>query len=196
VTTTGPLTCPKCRSALHESLPHLGDPRPCPYCKKPLEGLVFTAFHRPIAEGKAAEAILTVEEAACFYHPQSRAVVPCDVCGRFLCSLCNIEMHGQHVCPPCLNSGRKKQQISNVDGDRVLWGGIAFLTALVPMITLYFITFITGPLAVFIALYGWRKPRSLVGTGNVRFYFAILLGLIQTAVWVWILIAFFWKGHN
>jgi len=25
-------------------------------------------------------------EAACFYHPQKKAVIPCDSCGRFLCA--------------------------------------------------------------------------------------------------------------
>ena len=155
--------------------------------------MVFTALHRPIAQGKAAEAIVAIEEAACFYHPQSRAAVPCDVCGRFLCSLCDIEMHGQHVCPPCLNSGRKKQQIDNIDGDRILYGGIAFLIAIVPLLTVYFLTFITAPLAIFVALYGWKKPRSLVGTGNIRFYIAILLGLLQTGVWIWIIVRLFWR---
>jgi hypothetical protein len=194
VATTGPLTCPSCRSVLLEALPPLGNPRPCPYCEKPLEGLVFTAFHRPISTGKAAEAVVTVEEAACFYHPQSRATVPCDICGRFLCSLCDVEMHGQHVCPPCLNSGRKKQKISNVDGDRILYGGIAFLVAVVPLFSVYFLTFITAPLAIFVAIFGWRKPRSLVGTGNIRFYVAILIALVQIAVWIWLAIALFWKN--
>jgi len=170
----------------------LGAPSPCPYCEKPLEGVVFAAFQRPVAQGRAAEAVVTVEEAACFYHAQSRAVWPCDVCGRFLCSLCDIEMHGQHVCPPCLNSGRKKPQLSHVDGDRILYGGIALMIALVPLLALYFVTIITGPLSIFVALYGWKKPRSLVGNGNSSFYVAILLGLLQTAVWAWIIIAIAW----
>ena len=119
--------------------------------------------------------------------------MPCDLCGRFLCSLCDIEMHGQHVCPPCLNSGRKKPQLTNVDGDRILYGGIALLIAVVPLFAFYFITFITGPLSIFVAIYGWRKPRSLVGTGNISFYIAILLGLIQTGAWAWLIITLAWR---
>ena len=43
-----------------------------------------------------ADALLSEGESSCFYHPNKRAVVPCDQCGRFLCTLCRVDF-GQRV---------------------------------------------------------------------------------------------------
>src|SRR4029453_12242931 len=61
---------------------------PCPACGTLLEVEVFPAFHRSLPAVAAAEAVLTDEEASCFFHPEKKAVVPCQACGRFLCLLC------------------------------------------------------------------------------------------------------------
>jgi hypothetical protein len=146
--------------------------------------VIFSAYHRPLAPGKSAEALVAPEDAGCFYHPQSRAQVPCDLCGRFLCALCDVELQGQHLCPACLDTGRKKKKIRELDGDRVLYGGVAFMVALLPLIFFWPLTVVTGPLAVFIAIYGWRKPRSFVRTEYSSYLLAILLGLGETAGWL------------
>jgi len=153
-----------------------------------VEGIVFPAYFRPPAEGRAAEALVSAEDAGCFYHPQSRAVVPCDACGRFLCALCDVELQGQHLCPACVNSGRKKKRIRELDNERLLYGGIAFLMALLPMLVLWPVTIVTSFVAIGIAVYGWRKPRSLVGSGRGSGVLAIVLGLLQIGLWA--LVAF------
>jgi len=183
VTAPVPLTCPKCQAAL----PLEADPAPaqaCPSCARPIERLVFPAYYRPPAIGKAAQTLLTTEDASCFYHPQSRAQVPCDLCGRFLCALCDVELQGKHLCPSCLDAGGKKKRIRNLENERVLYGGTASLLALLPMILFWPLTIITGPIAVFLAIYGWRKPRSLVRPGTFSFIVAILFGLAQTILWI------------
>lgn len=157
-----------------------------------MEGLIFPAFRRPAVVGKAAEAIVAAEDAGCFYHPQSRAAVPCDLCGRFLCALCDLELNGQHVCPGCLETGRKKKTMQNYDGDRVIYGRMALLLAVLPFF-FWPITILTGPAAVFFAIYGWRKPRSLTGGGHTSHVIAILLGLLETGVWVYFLSRIFLK---
>lgn len=155
-----------------------------------MEGLVFPAYRRPCARGKTAEAIGATEDAGCFYHPQSRAAIPCDICGRFLCALCDIELNGEHVCPACVETGRKKSLRPGLDGDRVLYGRIALLIALLPLLIWPF-TIITGPAAVFMGLYGWTKKGRITGGGHAGHVIAILLGLAQTAIWAMVIINIF-----
>lgn len=183
------LTCPGCRAGLPDGVPFLGAPLACPSCLRPVEGLVFPTFRKPATPGKSADALVVLEDAGCFYHSKNRAQVPCDICGRFLCALCDVELQGQHVCPSCLDTGRKKNRIKTLDNSRVLYGGIAAFTAFVPIIAFWPATIITAPLALFLALYGWRKPQSLTGKGRLAYLFAIVLSLIQMAAWGWLIIS-------
>jgi hypothetical protein len=128
---------------------------------------------------KSVEALIAAEDAGCFYHPQSRAQQVCDICGRFLCALCDVDLRGRHVCPGCVNSARGKKQISHLDGDRVLYGGMAMVIAVLPLLIMWPLTIITGTLAVCIALYGWNKPQSLTGSRRWIFVVAIILGLAE-----------------
>src|SRR5437016_10234951 len=100
--------CPRCKAPLAETVFNQARFVPCPACASPLQVEVFPAFFRPITVGRDGEALLVDTESSCFYHPQKKASVPCDACGRFLCALCDCELHGQHYCPTCLETGRKK----------------------------------------------------------------------------------------
>ena len=190
VTAPAPLSCPKCRADLPADLPPPGVPAACPSCRRPVEGLIFPAYRRPPATGKAAEAVVAAEDAGCFYHPQSRATVPCDQCGRFLCALCDLEIGGRHLCPGCVNAGRKKKLMSHLDDGRVLYGRLALMVALLPLL-FWPLTVVTGPAAVFLAIYGWKKPRSLTGGGRVSYVFAILIGLAETLGWLFLVVKIF-----
>jgi len=183
VTAPAPLTCPSCRTEIPFELSPPGFNHICPACLQPVEGLIFPAFHRPPNRGASAEAVVTAEDAGCFYHPESRAQQACEVCGRFLCHLCDVVLSGRHVCPACVNAGTKSPRIPNLDGSRILYGGIAVMIALIPLLIAWPVTFITGPLAVFVAIYGWNKPQSLTGTRRLGYLLAIGLGLAQTLGW-------------
>ena len=88
---------------------------------------IFPAMFHPVGNNSTGEKITSAEEAACFYHPQKRASVPCDSCGRFLCALCDVELNGQHICPNCLQSGKKKGRLKNLENERVLHDHIALM---------------------------------------------------------------------
>lgn len=184
MTVAAPLTCPKCQADLKDDLALPGAAKACPACSRPVEGLIFPSYYRAPSAGKTAEALVATEDAGCFYHPQSRAQVPCDACGRFLCALCDIELQGQHLCPACVNMGRKKRQIRQLDEGRVLYGGMAAVVSLLPLLIFWPLSIITGPLSVFIAIYGWRKPQSITGARRLSYVIAIILGLAQTGAWV------------
>ena len=179
MTAPAPLTCPKCRSDLGEETAQPGVTMSCPSCSRPVETLVFPAYHRPASVANPVEAVVAEEDAGCFYHPQSRARQVCDICGRFLCGLCDVELQERHVCPGCVGSKRGKSHISHLDGDRLLYGGMALLIAVVPAVVLWPVTVITGPLAVFVAIYGWNKPQSLTGARRFSFVLAIIIGLAE-----------------
>jgi hypothetical protein len=140
-------------------------------------------FH-PEVQGSAGEKVISAEEATCFYHPQKRASVPCDTCGRFLCALCDVDFNGEHICPNCLQAGKKKGKLKHLDNERVLYDRIALATAILPIITV-FATIITAPLAVYLAIRHWNTPVSVVPRWTrLRFVCAIILGLAQITIWV------------
>src|SRR2546428_8534696 len=145
------LSCPKCQTPLGETALNQPQLTPCPACASPLQVEVFPALFRRIAAGRDGETILIEGESTCFYHPHKKAVLPCEGCGRFLCALCDCELHGQHFCPVCLEVGRKKGKIKSLENQRTLYDSIALSLAILPML-IFYITFITPPAALLIAI--------------------------------------------
>lgn len=183
VNAPAPLICPKCQASLAPEETAGSFSGPCPSCNRPVEQFVFPAYWRPVAIGRNAEALVTTEDASCFNHPARRAQAPCDICGRFLCGLCDVEIQGQHFCPTCVNASDGKRRVRNLDGGRTLWSGIALLLSIVPILVFWPLTILTGPVAVFLAIYGWRKPQSLVRPGRAAAIVAIVFGLGETVLW-------------
>ena len=166
-------TCSKCRTHLGPGAFNLGQFTSCPQCSAELWVEVFPALLRPIAKGNAGEAVMMSGESACFYHENKKAAVVCDVCGRFLCGLCDCELNGQHLCPACLESGRKKRTIEHLETSRMLYGRQAMVLALLPI-------FITGLAAIFIAWRHWKTPGSLVRPRSWVMPVALGFAILQT----------------
>jgi hypothetical protein len=158
------------------------DLAPCPACGALIRVEIFPALLRPPARGQGGEAIMVEGESSCFYHPQKKAVVPCQGCGRFLCALCDCELHGEHFCPACLELGRQKGRITRLENRRTLYDAVALSVAVLPLLIFYF-TIITAPIALFIALRYWNAPRSIVHRTKVRLVLAIVLATLQILGW-------------
>jgi hypothetical protein len=173
--------CPKCQVALPETVLNRQGLTPCPACGAPLEVEVFPALFRRIAPGREGEAILVEGESSCFYHPQKKAVVPCQACGRFLCALCDCELKGKHFCPGCLESGQKKKSIRGLEDVRVLHSRQALLLAVLPF-------FLTGMAAIYVALRYRKEPGSIVAPMRWAFPTALVLGSLQTAVFLFFIV--------
>ncbi len=155
----------------------------CPKCGIPSQIAVFPAYFKEVTPGKAGEDLLVDHEASCFYHPGKKAVILCDTCGRFLCSLCDIELHDQHLCPNCLESGKKKKKIKNLEKHRTLYDALTLRIAIYP-IFMWPITIITAPVAFFMALRYWNAPSSLTPRRTkLRFSIAILVASLQLLGW-------------
>jgi len=172
--------CSKCQAPLVPAACNSGDYARCVSCGAELWLEVFAAFVRPVAAGRAGEAVVVTGETACFYHDSKRAVVVCDACGRFLCALCDCVLQGQHLCPDCLESGKKKGAIEQLETVRVLYGRQAFMLSLLPLL-------VTGIAAIGLAARYWKAPGSLVAPHRWMLPAALVLGILQTlgfGIWI------------
>ncbi len=180
------ITCNKCHTLLSPEYFNTPDMINCPACEVLLRIDVFPAFFKGITPGKTGEALLVDTEASCFYHPQKKAVIPCDSCGRFLCAMCDIKLNNQHLCPACLEAGRKKGKLKHLENRRTLYDAIALRLSLYPVafLVFWFLTIITAPMSIFIAIRYWNAPSSLVPRRTkLWFVIAILFSSLQILGW-------------
>src|SRR5882724_9986157 len=176
------LLCPKCKAPLAEGVLNLFDLTPCPGCAAPLQVEIFPAYFRRMAAGRGGGLVLVEGESTCFYHPQKKAALPCEGCGRFLCALCDCELHGQHFCPACLEVGRTKRKIKSLENERTLYDSIALTLAIAPLV-IFYLTFITAPAALFVAFRYWNAPRSIVHRSRIRLVLAMIFASLQIVGW-------------
>jgi hypothetical protein len=182
------LRCPRCQIGLPVALTGPPELVPCPGCREPLHVDVFPALFRPPPPVSVGEKVLIEGEASCFYHPQKKAVVPCASCGRFLCALCDVELNDQHLCPSCLETGKKKGKIVNLQNQRIRYDRLAFSLGIVPFLIppLWFILPVTGIGAIYVVARYWKSPLSLV-TGHKGWFIAgLVLGFVQIGVGIFL----------
>jgi hypothetical protein len=190
------LQCPKCKTTLTETSVGRADFVPCTGCASPLQVEVFPAMFRRHAPGRDGEAVVLETEASCFYHPQKKAVLPCEGCGRFLCALCDCELHGQHFCPTCLETGKKKGKIKRLQNERVLYDELALALTIWGVVILLYPSLITAPVALYMSFRYWNSPLSVVRRTRWRFVVAIIFATLQIVGWglgIWFFVKF---GHH
>jgi hypothetical protein len=177
------LACPRCDRALPEDFLNAAELRRCPACKTPVMVELFPALLAPRPVGQAGETLLVEGESSCFYHPAKRAVAACESCGRFLCALCDLDLNGQHLCPACLETGKRKGKLKQLDNRRTLYDSLALTLALAPLLIFYF-TIITAPAVLYVVIRYWNAQRSIVGRGRWRLVVAAIIALAEIAGWV------------
>jgi hypothetical protein len=183
------LRCARCKTALPWGVFDTPNWARCPVCGSLFRMLGFPAAFRASAAARS-EGITLEGESSCYYHSHKRALRPCDGCGRFLCSLCDIELGERHLCVACLESGKRKGQLSSLENHRLRYDKIALEVALLPPLLLFTIglTIFTAPAAIFIALRYWKSPSSVVARSKVRLVVAILAASLQMGGWFWLAI--------
>ncbi len=154
----------------------------CSACNTKLRVDVFPAFFRRPGPAEAGESLISDGDASCFYHGQKKAAAICAECGRFLCSLCEVRIGGSTICPECVEKGRTDGSMERLVTHRTLYDGIALSVSILPMLFV-FITPITAPIAIFIAIRQWKKPCSILPRTRVRHVLAIAFALFQIAGW-------------
>jgi hypothetical protein len=173
------LNCPRCRSTWPQDPEVLANLTNCPTCNAQVQIHLYPAFTRIHKPGSVGETVLVEGEATCFYHPQKRAVVPCGSCGRFLCALCDLELNNEHLCPACLESGRRKGNLADLETSRTLYGPTALMLAVIGPLLCLWPAVVFAPIAIILALYGWKKPGSLVTRTRLQSAIAIGLAVLE-----------------
>ena len=177
-----PLPCARCQTPLPQWELVSGNQAVCTNCSSPNTVQVFPAF---LAARQAAIPAAAAEgEASCFDHPGKLAVAACSQCGRFVCLLCSVDLGGATWCPSCVALGAGAAQAARTDTARNLYDSVALI---LPLASLVFwpLTFLTGPATVVFSFLRWNRPLSLVRRFRWRFVVAIVLGLAETAAWIW-----------
>jgi hypothetical protein len=163
VTDTAParsIRCPKCALALDST--NSANGVECPACRSHLTAMFFPAFDNPPAGISTASGERALEgEAACFFHPEKRAAIACESCGRFLCALCDLPLGARHLCPACLHADRRTDLVNH----RTCWSRVTLLLGVLPLLLSFmiwpFLVF-TGLATIFTGFWTWKKPGSLV----------------------------------
>lgn len=177
-----PVQCPACQVVLTDGLFNQPELQPCPRCGAALQIEIFPALFKSFTAGARPEMAMVEGESTCFYHPNKKAIRPCEACGRFVCALCDCELHDQHYCPTCLEIGRKKGRIKCLENQRTLYDSIALSLAVFPLLIFYF-TIITAPMALYISVRYWNAPRSIIHRTRIRYVIAIVLATLQIVGW-------------
>jgi uncharacterized CHY-type Zn-finger protein len=183
------IICGRCKWPLSSEVFNVPGMTVCPNCGTPTRVLAFPALNRRRGNLGLSEDVIVDGDAGCFFHPAKKAVVGCANCGRFICGLCDLELNGQHLCPNCLESGKQKGRLSEIDSRRTVYSGLALTLALVSCI-IGPLALITAPITLFIVIRHWKTPGSLVGgSGNVSRVVAAILAVLQLIGWiVWIIV--------
>ncbi|MGH9720805.1 MAG: hypothetical protein ACRD8O_11380 [Bryobacteraceae bacterium] len=178
------LACTKCGTLIPEEWWNAAELNLCTGCDSPVRAMVFpAAFLQP----QPAKADASAEgDATCFFHPSKKAAVPCDQCGRFLCSLCDLEFRGQHWCPSCMSTGKKQRKVETLEDRRTNYDSLALAVAVLPGLLIW-PTIISGPVALYLTIRYWRKPLSIVRRSRIRYYLAAIIGGAQTVGWAWLI---------
>ena len=178
------IECPKCKAALSENVINSFELRKCNACSVALRVDAFPAIYRKPEAGASGENITHSSEASCYYHQKKKAVNHCSMCGRFLCALCNLEIGRQNLCPACLDSGEKKKTLDILENQRILYDNIALFLAILPFtIMFWFLSPVSAPAALFVAIRYWKAPTSLTHRTRIRFIAAGILACIQLTGW-------------
>lgn len=182
------IACTKCGFALPAAFFNTQKAEDCPSCSAQTRVEVFPALFRRSGPAQAAETVSGEIQASCFFHEAKKAVVACEGCGRFLCALCDIEFDGRHLCPHCVEVGRTRGTLENLETQRTLYDNIALFIAVIPIVACYFLTFLTAPIALYVAIRYWNAPSSIIPRTKARAAAAIVLAGVQIVVWGMILV--------
>ena len=175
--------CPSCEATLTSAFCNTLEAVTCPACQSAIQLRIFPAFFKRTAPGQTGETILEDGISGCFYHDTKKAVVHCDACGRFLCALCDLEMEGRHYCPSCLQAGRTKNQLPQLESRRTLYDSMALNLCIIPLF--WFVGFVTAPVALYLAILSLFRPSSIVPRTRIRAWLAMVLALAQIVLWGW-----------
>lgn len=172
--------------------------RPCPVCQEKLKVYAFPAILGSLAPRPRGAAQAVEGEAACFFHVQKRAAVPCDGCGRFLCDLCDLQFRGRHFCAACLDSAQHRGSRNDGTGGEpslaeagellkekvFLHHNFAWVLACYAPLTLigFYLMPVTAPAALWFSLRHWKRRDGFQIRGRWRAWASAFIAVLELAL--------------
>jgi hypothetical protein len=188
--------CRSCGGALEAALAGTENEERCGHCGRLNWVYVFPALWAGGAAGSAGERIVLDDESACFYHPEKRAAMVCEGCGRFLCALCDVAFKGKHLCTSCIERGTARGEDA-FQSEYVRYDKLTLVLAVVPLL-LFYLTIFTAPIALYLRIRHRNSPLSAVPVNRWRFHVAGVLSLLQIVGWgvgiAFLIGSFTWYG--
>ena len=184
------INCPRCSTLLTTDIFTESSDSFCPRCGLEITGRVFPRFFNNFKGETTSVEASSDNESSCFFHPEKLAVSHCSECGRFLCSLCELNIEGSILCPACLERLDQEKRLKTFTNQVTFWDSITLSMAILPML-IWFLTIITAPLTL---IYIWRHFKDnrnyIIPRKRWRFYLAGLIAGAQITGWI-ILATFF-----
>jgi hypothetical protein len=178
-----PIVCTKCNFPVSRSILAISEHVICLNCQSVMDVYIFPAFFKPAEIGTDAELLTAESEASCFYHPDKRAFIICSQCGRFLCSLCDLEIKEKHICPGCLDKDKAKNKTQDLETRRTNYDQLALMLALLPLF-IFYLTVLTAPIAIYISVRYWNFPLGITRRSKFRFIAAIFFASLEIVGWI------------
>jgi hypothetical protein len=127
-------------------------------------------------------------DAVCYVHVERRAERACDLCGRFMCALCDLEVGAMHLCPACFESGRRRRNLAQVESGRIVFPSIAARLVAASLFIGPFAPALCVP-AIGMSVWGLIKPTSITGsryagTAGIAIAGGVLLTILWSAFWI------------
>ncbi|MBI2435561.1 MAG: hypothetical protein HYV26_22125 [Candidatus Hydrogenedentes bacterium] len=177
------VSCGNCWAELSVALDGPRAAVDCPLCRAPIQVQVFPAFVQGPPEGAPAERVLLQDESCCFYHPENKAVAPCDACGRFLCALCDLPEGSSHLCPTCF--ARKQSGETGEMPLRIIRYDEIVLAVAVGFLIFFPFTIVTAPVALFMVVRYWKRPTGIIRPKRRwMFITAAVFASAELALWL------------
>ena len=177
------LTCPSCQQPLAGETPvDWAALTQCPQCRRAVEVTLLPGFGRELHPGRPGADRILESEPACYFHPAKKAEVPCELCGRFLCALCHLEVLGKSICPACLGEASRKPGASLIERERWRWDTVVWLLTIGPLLSLFFwfLTPFTCLLALGLGAWKFKSPPSRIHRSQLR----LIAGMVTAALFV------------
>ena len=180
--TDGAISCPSCTG---EVVPSGAEWQDCRYCGKELKIYLW-----PVVRKNTQAASALSDQATCFFHPDKAFQACCQLCGRFVCALCDLQLGAEHVCPTCFERGRADSgaeagkaelRYRDVLYDSIAltvgWAWIFFwpvIVAAVPTVIVLHVKHRRAPRSYLIPRVGWRFWVAYAGLLWLPLIFIIL----------------------
>ena len=123
-------------------------------------------------------------EAACFDHPNKRAVAACQQCGKFVCQLCAVEFGTETWCPSCVAAGAGRARSASTEAPRMLYDSIVLALPLASLLA-WPLTIVAAPATLALTVMKWRQPLSIVRRFRWRFVVGSAVAFVETGLWIW-----------